>query len=125
MQFTEVFSDGNGDTHFRDIPVAMALRDFAPPSAPMAASAEVQTATGIFLSLPPGWDPKHHAIPIRQWGFMVAGHLRITVTDGAVAEFRPGDLFLLSDVEGRGHQSLVQGQEPVTLFMVGLAGGLA
>ena len=121
MQITEVYADGAGETHFRDVPMRLASRDFAPPSAPMGVSTDVPLTTGVFLELPPGWDPKYHASPRRQWVVVLRGQLNITATDGTAADFRPGDVFFLNDANSKGHRSLVQGQEIVALFLVGLA----
>ena len=124
MQVTEIFADDVGETHLRDMQVNLETRDFAPPSAPMGASAETPLTSGVFLELPPGWDPQHHASPRRQLVVVLQGHLNIATTDGAAADFRPGDVFLLNDKNSKGHLSLVQGQESVTLFLVGLANSL-
>ncbi len=121
MQITEIFADHAGETHIRVTPVELAPRDYAPPSAPMGVSPEMAMTTGVVLELPPGWDPHYHATPRRQWVVMLRGHLNITTTDGRAADFRPGDVFFLNDENSKGHRSLVQGEETVALFLVGLA----
>ena len=120
MQITEIYADGSGETHLRDTQVKLELRDFAPPSPPMGVSAETSMTTSVFLELPPGWDPQNHATPRRQLVVVLAGHLNITTTDGASTGFRRGDVFFLNDKDSKGHMSLVQGQEPVALFLVGV-----
>ena len=121
MQIVEIYADGGGETHFRTNPVSLAQRDFAPPSAPMGVSADMPLTAGVFLELPPGWDPKFHATPRRQWVVVLRGALHITATDGTATDFRPGDVFFLNDENSKGHQSLVEGPETVGLFLVGLA----
>lgn len=121
MQITEIYSDEAGETHIRANPVILAPRDFAPPSAPMGVSAETSMTTGVFLELPPGWDPNYHATPRQQLVVVLRGLLHVTTTDGASADFRPGDVFFLNDENSKGHQSLVQGDETVALFLVGQA----
>ena len=121
MQMTEIYADGSGETHIRTLPIALSPRDFAPPSAPMGVSAETGTTSGVFLELPPGWDPHYHATPRRQWVIVLRGHLNITTTDGAATDFHPGDVFFLNDENSKGHRSLVQGDVAVALFLVGLA----
>ena len=122
MKMTEIYSDEAGETHIRTYPVTLTSRDFAPPSPPLGVSAETPLTTGLILELPIGWDPKYHATPRRQWGVVLRGHVRTTTTDGAVADFRPGDLFFLNDEHSKGHQTLVQGEETAALFLLGLAG---
>ena len=121
MRITEIYADDVGATHIRDVPVALAPRDYAPPSAPMGVSPETPLTTGVILELPPGWDPLYHATPRRQWVVVLRGRLNITVTDGAAADLQAGDVFFLNDENSKGHRSLVQGQQPVALFLVGLA----
>ena len=58
MQITEIYVDQNGDTHFRDVPIGLTPRDFAPPSAPMGVSAEMPLTTGVFIELPAGLGPE-------------------------------------------------------------------
>jgi hypothetical protein len=124
MQITEIYADDLGETHLRDKQVNLELRDFAPPSAPMGVSPETPLASGVFLELPPGWDPLYHATPRRQLVVVLRGHLNIATTDGAAADFQRGDVFLLNDQDSKGHLSLVQGQESVILFLAGLANSL-
>jgi len=121
MQILEIYADGAGETHFRDFPIALAPRDFAPPSAPMGVSIDTALTTGVFLELPPGWDPKYHATPRRQWVVILRGQLNITMTDGTTVSFRPGDVLLFNDANSKGHRSLVEGEGTVACFLVGLA----
>jgi len=121
MQITEIYADRSGETHFRTCPIALNPRDFAPPSAPMNVSTDTPMTTGVFLELPPGWDPKYHATPRRQWVVVLRGTLRITASDQTVAVFHPGDIFFLNDPNSKGHQSLVQGEETVALLLVALS----
>jgi uncharacterized cupin superfamily protein len=76
--------------------------------------------TGVFLELPPGWDPKYHCTPRRQWVVVLRGHLNITVTDGTAVDFRPGDVFYLNDEDSSGHRTIAQGQQSALCFLVGL-----
>ena len=121
MQITEIYADDVNETHLRIVQVNLVARDFAPPSAPMGVSSETPMTTSVFLELPPGWDPQYHATPRRQLVVVLQGHLNITTTDGASADFRRGDVFVLNDKGSKGHLSLVQGQESVGLFLVGVA----
>lgn len=121
MQITEIYADRTGETHFRAIPIVLSPRDFAPPSAPMGVSTDTPLTSGVFLELPPGWDPKYHATPRRQWVVVLRGILRVTATDQTAVDFFPGDTFFLNDEDSKGHQSLVQGEEAVALLLVGLS----
>ena len=121
MQIMEIYADDVNETHLRNVQVNLVARDFAPPSPPMGVSSETPMTTSVFLELPPGWDPHYHATPRRQLVVVLQGHLNITTTDGVSADFRRGDVFFLNDKGSKGHMSLVQGQETVGLFLVGVA----
>jgi quercetin dioxygenase-like cupin family protein len=121
MQITEIYADDAGETHLHNVQIDLLDRDFAPPSAPMGVSSETPLTSGVFLELPPGWDPQHHATPRKQMVVVLKGHLNIATTDGACADFRRGDVFFLNDEGSKGHLSLVQGEKTVGLFLVGIA----
>ncbi len=120
MQITEVFSDADGETHLRKIDVPLSLRDFAPPSAPVSVSPGEPLTTGVFFEAPPGWDKFPHPTPRRQYAIMLSGRMRLTLSDGTAIDVRPGDVFLLNDLTGKGHLSEVTGDAPVTWFFAGL-----
>jgi hypothetical protein len=120
MQITEIYADDANETHLRDVQVSVALQDFAPPSVPMGVSPETTLTTGVFLELPPGWDPLYHATPRRQLVVVIRSHLSVTTTDGATVDFLRGDAFLLNDKGSKGHLTQVRGEEPVTVLLVGI-----
>ena len=121
MQITEIYTDEEGETHLRKLTVDLALRDFAPPSEPVRVSTGETLTTGVFFEAPPGWDRTPHPTPRRQYAIMLSGQMTLTVSDGTRIDVRPGDVFLLNDVAGKGHLSQVQGDEPITWFFAGLA----
>lgn len=121
MHIPEIYADEDGETHIRTSPIILTPRDFAPPSAPMGVSAELPLTTGVILELPSGWDPRYHATPRRQLVAVLRGSLHVTTSDGTGADIGPGDVFFLNDENSKGHQSLVQGEETVALFLVGHA----
>ena len=121
MQVTEIYADAAGETHFRKKTVDLALRDFAPPAAPIGVSAEEIMTTGLFLEAPPGWDKSFHPTPRRQYAILLSGTITVTVTDGTVIEAGPGEVLLLNDTDCRGHLTQVQGDRPAVFFLVGFA----
>jgi quercetin dioxygenase-like cupin family protein len=53
----------------------------------------------------PGYDYDWHVAPRRQYIVMLEGSVEIRVSDGEARVFRPGDIVLVEDTEGKGHKS--------------------
>jgi quercetin dioxygenase-like cupin family protein len=123
MELLEIFSDPQGETHFRRSEFGMALRAFAPPAHPVLVSAERGATTTLFLEAPPGWDKIYHPTPRRQLVVLLAGKATITVTDGETVEINPGSVVLLNDTDCTGHLTQVQGDQPARFLLVGLDDG--
>jgi len=121
VKVREIYADEFGETHFRIAEYPYSLQDFAPPSAPAAVSKHIPVTTAVFMQVPPGWDPDFHCTPRRQLLFTIAGRITMSVSDGATIEGFPGGMpILLNDLVGKGHQTMVQGDEPATFLLVGL-----
>lgn len=119
MELLEICTDEDGETHFRKSNVALEMRDFAPPSAPLEISAEIAATTSLFLVAPPGWDDAFHPTPQRQFAVLLDGALHVTVSDGESIMMKPGDIVLLNDRDSKGHLSQVQGDRPARFLLVG------
>ena len=122
MELLEITSDSQGETHFRRTTIDLLQRDFAPPSKPVAASAETPANSSLFLEAPPGWDDTFHTTPRRQLAVLLGGTLKVTVSDGETVTMAPGDIVLLNDLSGKGHLSQVQGDQPARFLLVGYDG---
>ena len=49
-----------------------------------------------------GW----HNAPRRQWVITLSGSVEVTIGDGTVKTFGPGDAFLAEDLTGQGHMTV-------------------
>ena len=62
------------------------------------------------------WAPGHfidwHPAPRRQYIISLSGLIEIGLEDGATHRFVPGDARLVEDTTGKGHTTLVPGDEP-------------
>ena len=120
MELTEIYTDAAGETHFRKIEIALALRNFAPPSEPIQLSQEMPATSGVFLVAPPGWDKAFHPTPRKQLAVMLKGEATVSASDGETVEFMPGDVILLNDQEGKGHLTQILGDRHATVLLIGL-----
>jgi hypothetical protein len=121
---TEIFADGDGETHFRKTGMEFEMRAFAPPSMPVQVSEEFPTTTSLFMMAPPGWDKEYHPTPRRQLCVMLTGALSVTATDGETIHMGPGDVLLVNDAASKGHLSRILGDENASFLFVGLEGGI-
>ena len=62
------------------------------------------------------WAPGHfidwHPAPRRQYIISLSGIIEIGLEDGATHRFVPGDARLVEDTTGKGHTTLVPGDDP-------------
>lgn len=120
MNYTRVYSDEHGETHFEDIAVRFSVTDFAPPAPPLGLSSFSESKQFGFMTASPGWYGDWHPAPARQICIYIAGNVEAEVSDGEVRTFGPGDVTLLEDTTGKGHRSRVVGTEDVILAVVQL-----
>lgn len=120
MRYLHLTEDSNGISHFADVPIEMALADFAPPAPAMMMSGSEPADNLLFLTLPAGWGGAKHPSPRRQVAFCLSGRLKVTAGDGEVREVTPGGIWRMEDTEGSGHHSEVIGSDPVELAIVQL-----
>lgn len=113
MKYVRLYADSDGVSHFEDVDVPFQSKNFAPPSPPAHVSEPVTAAQMLFVRLPAGWFGDWHPAPKRQFGILVEGELEVTVSDGEVRTFKAGDVRLLEDTFGKGHQTKVVGDRDV------------
>ena len=120
MQYTRIYADPKGESHFDEVSVALIENDFAPPAPPLNVSAPIPAAQIVFVTMPPGWYGDWHQAPRRQYWFHIAGQIDVEVSDGEVRRFNPGDVGLIEDVTGKGHVTRVISQDEVRGMFVQL-----
>ena len=111
VQYTRIYTDSEGETHFEDLEIELAEVDFAPPAPPVKLSAFTSATQWAFFAIPPGWNGDWHPTPRRQIFFYLVGQTEIEVTDGTIRRFGPGDAIIVEDTTGKGHRSRVIGEE--------------
>ena len=76
---------------------------------PFYVSAPIATSRFVFVRLPAGWDGDWHPAPPKQYWLQFTGEIEVDASDGETKRFRPGDVVLLEDVDGKGHATRVVG----------------
>ena len=116
--YVRLYNDPEGESHFADVTLDLARVDYAPP-APAMSSSQLESATSwLLLKADAGWDGTWHQSPIRQFMIIMSGEVKVEVTDGEIRTFRPGDVILVEDLEGRGHYSTTPDGVECGIFVV-------
>jgi len=120
MEYTRIFADEEGETHFEDVEVELGLVDFAPPAPPLNLSKLYPATQYAFCVFPSGWHGDWHPTQQRQIFFLLSGEVEATVSDGEARRFGPGNAALLEDTSGKGHVTRVIGPTDAVTAVVQL-----
>jgi len=100
MEFTRVYADDDGETHFQDKRVPLA------DAGPIGHLSERLPAQAVVFRVnDPHYDYDWHPAPTRQYILLLDGAIEIEVSDGEKRRFRGGDILLVEDVKGKGHRT--------------------
>lgn len=100
MRIHNLYTDANGETHFRDIQVEWG------EETPSGRLSQRFPATGIiFRQVPPTYALDWHPAPRRQYIINLDAGVRITASDGESRVIGPGEVILVEDTTGKGHLS--------------------
>jgi hypothetical protein len=125
MNYTRIYCDADGESHFEDVSVNVAPVDFAPPAPPLNMAAPLETERTILCAIPAAWVGDWHPAPRRQFYIQLSGELEVAVSDGEKRTFSAGSLVLLEDTTGRGHVTRVVGIEEVEAVFVQLPAAIS
>ncbi len=120
MKYAVLYSDSQGESHFRNVDVNFEAVNFAPPAPPVELSKYKETSRLVFFKTPPGWFGDWHPAPKKQFFCCLSGMFEIIASDGEVRVFRAGDVFLLEDTTGKGHKSRTISEEDFTAAIIQL-----
>jgi hypothetical protein len=110
---SRLYADERGESHFVEERLDTQEVNFAPPAPSMFRSDPVNAAASMFLLLPDGYFGDLHPAPRKQIMTLVRGGLEVTVSDGEVRHFTPGQTVLVDDTTGKGHATRSVGGESV------------
>ena len=120
MKYIKIYADEHGESHFMDHDIVFDTVEFAPPAPPMNVSEFHDAERYAFTVFPSGWYGDWHPTPTRQIFFFFRGALEVTVSDGEVRNIGPGDIVLVEDTTGKGHETRVVSDEDVHSAVVQL-----
>ncbi|MEM7255349.1 MAG: hypothetical protein AAF493_28450 [Pseudomonadota bacterium] len=100
MKIHHLFTDEQGESHFRDMEVEWTEQTRG------GLLSERLPATGIiFRQVPASYDLDWHPAPRRQYIINLDAGVEITASDGESRQIGAGEVILVEDTTGRGHLS--------------------
>ena len=121
IEYLRIYSDEEGCSHFEIKHVELKVKDYAPPAPPLNTSTLEPANYSVFLELPVGWYGDWHPTPVRQWLILMTGECEFEAGDGERAICKSGDVVLLDDINGKGHQTKVLGSKAVKMAAIHLS----
>src|SRR5258708_7809581 len=121
MQYTRLYADEHGESHFEDVQIGLTLTDYAPPAPPLELSSFKPATQFGFMNAPSGWSSDWHRTSARNIFCVLTGEWEVTASDGESQRFSQGSVLLVEDTTGKGHSSRVVGETESLAAMVQLA----
>jgi hypothetical protein len=120
MRYQKLYTGDDGESHFADVEIDLALTEYAPPAPPLSLSSFTPATQFGFMSAPAGWSSDWHAASARSVFFVLSGEWEVTASDGESRRFPPGTVLLVEDTRGKGHTSRVVSETDSLAAMVEL-----
>jgi hypothetical protein len=117
-KYWHVYADDEGESHVEELEADLRLTNYAPPAPPGYVSDPSAAAGFLYLALPAGWTGDWHPTPGRQLQVLLRGHAELIASDRGSFTAGPGQVALLEDARGRGHQSRAVGDGPAEILAV-------
>jgi len=121
MKYGVLYSDQNGESHFKDDELPYSSANFAPPAPPVELTKYIPASQLVFFRLQSGWFGDWHPAPKRQFFCCLSGEFELTASDGETRKYGAGQVFLLEDTFGKGHKSTVTSKEDFVAAIIQLA----
>jgi len=100
FQFTRVYSDSYGDSHFEDVEIPLK------EAGNVGSLSDLISANGIiFREVEPSYDWNFHTAPQKQYIVLLDGEIEIETSLGVKRKFKTGEILLVEDTTGKGHKT--------------------
>ena len=118
IEYLRIFTDEDGCSHFETRTIDLETKNYAPPAPSLNTSTMKPADNSVFLELPVGWYGNWHPTPVRQWLILMTGQCEFEAGDGEKVIRKAGDVIMLDDLTGKGHQTRVLGDESVRIAAI-------
>lgn len=120
LGYARVTLDAEGRSDFAEGEDFFELKDFAPPAGPLGVATMRDAKSLVFTTADSDWAGGWHPSPRKHFVFVMGGAIEIEVEDGERQRFEQGDIILLEDVSGRGHDTRVVSETAAVFAVVAL-----
>ena len=121
MKVLRLYADALGESRFETTTMTMALKEFAPPAAPLRVSDPQPAQNYVILEVGAKWGGAvPHPSPARMMAFSLSGCTRVTASSGEAHIFVAGDCLLHDDTSGKGHSTEVMSDVPARWVFIRL-----
>lgn len=100
MQYTRIYADKEGESHFEDVEISLTNNGNIGFLSTNVAVSSLQFREN---SADYNWD--FHTAPAKQYIILLDGIIEITTSLGEVRTFKAGEILLVEDTEGKGHKT--------------------
>ena len=107
MKYTRLYATPDGESHFEEVEVK--LND---EGAKMFRSPAFKSESMVFREMGIGFERPWHVNPRRYFSIHLDGDYEITASDGTKFRPKPGDVYLVEDLTGKGHYGRNMGNRP-------------
>ncbi len=118
--YVRLYCDEQGESHFEDVEIDLALTEYASPAPPLGLSSFTPATQFGFMNAPAGWSSDWHPTSARNIFFVLTGAWEVTASDGESRRFSQGSVLLVEDTTGKGHSSRVVSETESLAAMVPL-----
>lgn len=120
MNYFKIFSLSNGESDVEELKFNLSTEDFikGTPSFPMEDLGNTNTLK--IACVPNGWDGGWHPTPVLQWVVTLSGAAEMRVSSGKVINLASGVPVLLTDTSGKGHHTVVVGNDDWCSMLVSI-----
>ena len=115
MKYKRLYATPDGESHIVDVEVP--VKD---EGALMFRSAAVKVTSMSFREMGVGFVRDWHVNAGRYFSFFIDGEYELTVSDGTKYRPRPGDVYLVEDLTGKGHYGRNTGNRPAKSLVVAI-----
>ena len=113
MKVTRVYSDKNGNSQFEDIDIE--LFDNGEIG---QLSKNIDVKSLHFRKVSPDYDYDFHHAPQKQYIVLLDGGVEITTSLGETRQFQTGEILLMEDTTGKGHNTKnLERRERTSIFI--------
>ena len=120
VKVLRLYANESGLSCFDTVEIEREMRDFAPPAPPLFVSKSAPASRFVMAQLPVGWKGERHPSPTRQILFCLSGTVRIIPGLGESRTIGRGDVWLMEDTTGVGHETEVISGDPFEAVIVQL-----